>query len=405
MALADALRTFMYVSLWGKPVLSVARGLSGLIKSMFKAGEQGFAYDPNDLSTLYQDAAGTIPVTAAGQPVGLVLDKSKGLVLGSNVVADPSFNNPAYWSVTTGTSISGGNAIFSGVTSGVGVGKSGITTLGKTYQVTVTVTSIESGALTVMTGRGAGSLLSPNITSAGTYTFLLTALGSLADVRINANSPTATNATVSDISVKELAGNHAYQTNAASRPLLQRNATTGAYYLEFDGTDDFLVTNSIDFTATDKVSLFAGLRKLSDAASGMVFELSSSIGTSNGAFNLAAPSISGNLEYVFSSKGTTSTTARATGYPAPISNVVAAIGDLVQPIAKIRINGVDKQVTILSQGTGKYGNYPLYIGRRGGTTVPFNGHLYSLVGVGRLSTDAETTALEKAIAKNVGVTL
>ena len=29
MALADALRTFMYVSLWGKPVISVARGLSG----------------------------------------------------------------------------------------------------------------------------------------------------------------------------------------------------------------------------------------------------------------------------------------------------------------------------------------------------------------------------------------
>ena len=78
MALADALRTFMYVSLWGKPVISVARGLGGLIKSLFRAGEQGFAYDFNDLTTLYQDAAGTTPVTGAGQPVGLVLDKSNG---------------------------------------------------------------------------------------------------------------------------------------------------------------------------------------------------------------------------------------------------------------------------------------------------------------------------------------
>lgn len=36
----------------------------------------GFWYDPSDLSTLFQDTAGTVPVTAAGQPVGMMLDKS-----------------------------------------------------------------------------------------------------------------------------------------------------------------------------------------------------------------------------------------------------------------------------------------------------------------------------------------
>lgn len=36
----------------------------------------GAWYDPSDLSTMFQDAAGTTPVTAAGQPVGLILDKS-----------------------------------------------------------------------------------------------------------------------------------------------------------------------------------------------------------------------------------------------------------------------------------------------------------------------------------------
>lgn len=44
--------------------------------SLFAGGEQGFWYDPSDFSTLFQDAAGTTPVTALGQPVGLVLDKS-----------------------------------------------------------------------------------------------------------------------------------------------------------------------------------------------------------------------------------------------------------------------------------------------------------------------------------------
>ena len=46
------------------------------MQKLFANNEQGFAYDPNDLSTMFQDAAGTIPVTAVGQPVGLIRDKS-----------------------------------------------------------------------------------------------------------------------------------------------------------------------------------------------------------------------------------------------------------------------------------------------------------------------------------------
>lgn len=44
--------------------------------SLFTGGIQGGWYDPSDLTTLFQDSAGTTPVTAAGQPVGLVKDKS-----------------------------------------------------------------------------------------------------------------------------------------------------------------------------------------------------------------------------------------------------------------------------------------------------------------------------------------
>ena len=39
-------------------------------------GERGAWYDPSDLSTLFQDTAGTIPVTTAGQPVARINDKS-----------------------------------------------------------------------------------------------------------------------------------------------------------------------------------------------------------------------------------------------------------------------------------------------------------------------------------------
>ena len=43
---------------------------------LFASNEPGVWYDPSDLSTLFQDSAGTVPVTAVEQPVGRILDKS-----------------------------------------------------------------------------------------------------------------------------------------------------------------------------------------------------------------------------------------------------------------------------------------------------------------------------------------
>ncbi len=61
------------------PVRKIYQGTSlrgTRIAELFANGEQGVWYDPSDLSTLFQDAAGTIPVTGVEQPVGLMLDKS-----------------------------------------------------------------------------------------------------------------------------------------------------------------------------------------------------------------------------------------------------------------------------------------------------------------------------------------
>lgn len=258
-----------------KPYVSL---FDRIIQDLFANNEQGFAYDPNDLTTMFQDAAGTVPVTGAGQPVGLIRDKS---------------------------------------------------------------------------GRG----------------------------------------------------NHAMQTVSASRPILQRNATTGAYYLAFDGADDFLVTNNIDFTSTDKVSVFAGVRKLSDGVNAIV-ELSNSIESigNTGVFLLAVRSTS----YAYFSKGTIpqyGAVAQLTSLPAPNSAVLVAKSSISTDLTYIRANNSVSAMTGGDQGTGNYGNYPLYIGRRGGSQLPFNGQIYSLIGIGRLTTNAETAALEKLIAKNTGVTL
>ena len=54
--------------------------LKALINSLFSASEQGAFYIPrpvvNGVQSLFQDSAGTVPVTADGDPVGRMLDQS-----------------------------------------------------------------------------------------------------------------------------------------------------------------------------------------------------------------------------------------------------------------------------------------------------------------------------------------
>lgn len=44
--------------------------------NLFSSGEKGAWYDPTNLSTLFQDSSGTVPVTATGQPIGRINDRS-----------------------------------------------------------------------------------------------------------------------------------------------------------------------------------------------------------------------------------------------------------------------------------------------------------------------------------------
>ena len=50
--------------------------LTAMGELLFSASEPGAWYDPSDMSTLFQDSEGTVPVTAVEQPVGRILDKS-----------------------------------------------------------------------------------------------------------------------------------------------------------------------------------------------------------------------------------------------------------------------------------------------------------------------------------------
>lgn len=63
------------------------------ITKLFINGEQGVWYDPSDKSTLFQDVAGTVPVTKDGDPVALMRDKSGN---GNHAKQTVSASRPVY---------------------------------------------------------------------------------------------------------------------------------------------------------------------------------------------------------------------------------------------------------------------------------------------------------------------
>ena len=225
----------------GRPVSrSVLAGqlnnLASIIKSIFATGEQGFAYDPNDLTTLYQDAAGTVPVTAAGQPVGLMLDKSNGLVLGNEISTNGDFlNGKTGWTDNVGVSTvsNGVLTLTNPVAPPTGyVYQSINTVVGKYYKASVEVTF---GAIAALSSAATILGLAPSTT--GTSSVIFKAVGTTSMIRLYGMSNAVS--TFKNVSVKELAGNHAYQTVSAMRPLLVATPQR----LDYDAVDDKLTTN------------------------------------------------------------------------------------------------------------------------------------------------------------------
>jgi hypothetical protein len=532
--------------------------------ALFASSNPGVWYDPSDLTTMFQDTAGTTPVTTPGQTVALALDKSKGLTLGPELLINGDFTSgTANWTPLNST-IAVASGVLTVTATGLSYGQARqtINTItGKTYKITATVSL---GTATLGWVLQAGNIvISLSGTTLTQRTGFFVASGATTEIIIQTDN-TVSNGTVlcDDISVKELAGNHATQATTASRPTygthpivgirnvaqgsadvgnitywpatvlsngvtstkiasgidtdglpyvdvryqgtststfhssvyataqsrspaavgqtftasayikriagsianlgpltmilveetapttfvnqtaspgsleateildtvsrtltsgnqvrvafvlnfdsgvtydvtfrvkglqLEQSSSRTAYqfnynrfnvtqpplaqvnYLFFDGVDDFLVTPTIT-PGVDKAQVFAGVRKLSDAARGTVAEIGA--GGSNGSFAMEAPDGNGLASFAFRSIGTSTAGASFGANAAPITKVVTGLVDIAAPSSILRLNGSQVSQNTSTQGTGNYLAYPLYIGRRGGTVLPFNGQIYGLI--------------------------
>jgi hypothetical protein len=351
--------------------------------SLFANAEPGVWYDPSDLTTLFQNSTGSTPVTAPGQPVGLMLDKSQGATLGPELVTNGTFDGS-----TTGWTLAGGTATVTASESGMTVNASATafvaqsfaTVIGSFYRYSAQITAHSGGVFTGIrkADNSTASVNAVNLRQGiadgvGTSTGFFVATATTTFIVVQAN--TGGSITADNISAKLLPGNHATQSTSASRPTYQVDST-GRAYLSFDGVDDGMVTPTIT-PGTDKVQVFAGVRKLSDATIGVIAETSTNSAT--GSFFLAGPRNAGQAVYGFASTGTVGASATSGVFTAPITSVVTGIGDISGDVATLRVNGVQRATVTTDQGVTNYLAYPLYIGRRGGTTLPFSGNIYSLI--------------------------
>jgi hypothetical protein len=578
-----------------------ASGLFSIRGTLFGNNEPGVWYDPSDTSTLFQDAAGTTPVTAVEQPVGLMLDKSRGLVLGSELVTNGDFSNGTTgWAGQSNVALSVENGELKGVAStseSTYAYQDTVTVPGKLYKATATVRAV-SGKVRLSAWNGGFSTRLAYVdiitTTNRQVTIYFNATGTSTRVAVGLDASPASTYYSDNISVRELPGNHAFQSVATtSRPVLSSrynlltktedfgdgvwskfnatitaNAATNPFgnntaslmqitangvlsgyvrqntsqpasttvtqavwakkgtanflqisnaastagnfdvwfdlntgvvgvkgagntasmteflggwylcvatfptaatisnnltdirvartngsntvvagdsiyiwgaslvptnqaslpyqrvntstdydadatkfprYLRFDGSDDWLQTGTIT-PGTDKVQVFAGVRKLSDAAAGILAEFGP-VSTTAGVFSLFASGGTSNRSWAWSTAQPQSFIGTA-DLPAPVTATMSAIMDrsAANAAQKLgpRLNGATPTLSdvVEAAATGNFLAYPLYIGRRGGTSNPFNGHLYSLTVRFGPNLDAATIAnAEKYVAGKTGVTL
>jgi hypothetical protein len=243
--------------------------------NLFASSEKGVWFDASDITTLFQDAAGTIPVTAVGQPVGKWLDKS-----GNN--------------------------------------------------------------------------------------------------------------------------NHATQSTAGLRPTWQIDAE-GNYNVTFTKTGQQLATLPIDFTATNKMFVCAGIHVTDSSSAGVAVELGADVNSINGSFLLGAPGST--TDHSMYLRGTT--TIRAA-----INNVVDGDDiftglldisqatkelELIPRLNYVQLTGSQITWTGTDAGTGNFGNLPLYLGSRSGISIPYGGKIYQLIVRGALPTGNQLYATENFV--------
>lgn len=425
----------------------------GAVEPLFALGEQGLWLDPSDLSTLFQDTAGTIPVTAPGQTVALGRDKSGR---GNHLIQPVALSRP-----TLGRHPVGGRRNLARYTDCVGAAWTAAGTTPPTWVATTRfgkpcmavtfpngLTDAGYAGSRVTYNGGAFSASIPNTFSAryvvstsrplaaGEYFTLqhngafgtsainvVTANEGLAPTEWKVFNFTGSSATVATGNIFpvvyagttnngpltvyltevqwEIGTTTPYQKVTSDWDVTEAGKAD-CWYLSFDGVDDFMVSAApIDFSSASAISVFAGVYRENTGVA-LIAELTANANSTSGGFFLAGAA-SGSDYGLSHNRSTVSQIALAPFGTSPEYAVLAGSTGPSQR-SRLRFNGTPYSAINLSNADA-YVNATLWVGRRGGTTLPFKGRIYQLPIRGADTPDAQAAAVEAQIETKMGATL
>jgi|GEM_PF-2974834 len=385
-----------------------ANPLAALISTLNADAAQLIVH-PLEYGSMFQDRAGTTPVTESGQLVGLVLDHgftgkkpvpgpelAPSGTLQSNFLASTNYTDSqdagAFLALRNGTGTVVGNTL-STTSGGQGFVIVLPALLGGFRRYAITIAYSDKSANVEVRQSTDGNIPLPG--ASGSVTFKARYQDSISEAPY-IRFATAGSMTIDNISVRELPGFHAAAISNPARGVFRD--VGGFRYIEYNGVNTAYETPVLPAPGVDKAQVFSGVRKLTDADS-IVAELSPDASANAGALALITGSTQ---DYLFRSGGTSSVAVFASATPAPSSNVITGIGDISGSLAALRIGGAQSAQDTTTQGTGSYnpaGTYPLNYGARAGTSLFFSGYHYATLGpIVRFGTNASVAQIEAAEA-------
>lgn len=386
-------------------LLADAAGFSPL--SLFSGGTSGLWYDPSDIQnyaplgsqlvtngTFDSGISGWTNASAAGgsiawNPAGYldliyttgaatarqqvtVISGREYAVTFDHVASSPS---PATVQIFVGTTAGGTNLIsLNNVNTGARFSGSFIAS-GTAAHITLRVVNVGSCSVDNVSLR--------EVTVSGTVTMYQDAAGT--------TPVTAVGQPVGLILDKSGNAVNAQQTTINSRPVL-RQGINGKYYLDFDGTDDFLLTGTLNLAPATAMAVCSGVYRATDANS-IYIEGGITIDSGSGKFALRSEV---SVDFSYTSRGTSNATAGTSAtYTPPTTAVLTGLGDIPNDISILRLNGAQVGQSTADQGTApNYDSHAYYMGMRAGASLPLNGRIYGMIVVGRSLTTAELANTE-----------
>ena len=230
-----------------------------------------------------------------------------------------------------------------------------VTAAQRTLSFKGTGTVTLSGASTAgpLVGTGAEDIVSLTFTpTAGTLTLTVTG-------------------TVEEAQLELGAARTNYQTVGSSFLDVSEEGKARRGRIWYNGTSHFMETGTIT-PGTDKVQVFAGVRKLRNNAQEAVLELNNFAEA-----GLSVQTLATFAPWRFGSRGDAAPSiadAASSTFPSPVSSIITGLGDISGDSAILRVDGVEIAESTADQGLGNYANSVLRFGARAGISLFFNGY-------------------------------